>query len=67
MKIRFFNARILPLDDKTPLFTGELVVDGSTILAMQSDCSQFSPFDREIDCGGNLLLPGFKTPTRTVE
>jgi len=60
MKIRFFNARILPLDDKTPLFTGELVVDGSTILAMQSDCSQFSPFDREIDCGGNLLLPGFK-------
>ena len=29
MKIRFYNARILPLDDATPLFSGELVVDGS--------------------------------------
>ena len=60
MKIRFFNARILPLDDQTPLFSGELVVDGSVISAMGIDCSRLGPFDREIDCGGNLLLPGFK-------
>ncbi|NCB06122.1 MAG: hypothetical protein EOM69_11480, partial [Clostridia bacterium] len=39
MKIRFFNARILPLDGKTPLFTGELVVDmneaGMTVVVAQ--------------------------------
>ena len=60
MKIRFYNARILPLDDATPLFTGELVVDGSRIAALGADCSALGPFDREIDCGGNLLMPGLK-------
>jgi len=60
MKIRFLNARILPLDNATPLFTGELVVDGSKIAALDADFSNLGPFDREIDCGGNLLMPGFK-------
>lgn len=48
------------MDDATPLFSGELVVDGSTIAAFGADCSNLGPFDREIDCRGNLLLPGFK-------
>lgn len=60
MKIRFVDARILPLDRVTPLFTGELVTDGPAILAMGADCSQYGPFDREINCHGNLLMPGFK-------
>lgn len=60
MKTRFYNARILPLDDQTPLFSGELAVDGSVISALGADCSHLGPFDRDIDCGGNLLLPGFK-------
>jgi 5-methylthioadenosine/S-adenosylhomocysteine deaminase len=63
MKIRFFNARILPLDGTTPLFTGELVVtaERSSLLA---NIAAKRPFDREIDCKGNLLMPGFKTRIR---
>ncbi|MEN6593582.1 MAG: amidohydrolase [Clostridiaceae bacterium] len=60
MKTRFFNARILPLDGKTPLFTDELVVDGSKIVSMGTLGETTGSFDREIDCRGNLLLPGFK-------
>ena len=65
MKIRFFNARILPLDGATPLFTGELVTDGSKIAFIGEKSSENGPFDREIDCRGNLLMPGFKTRIRT--
>lgn len=60
MKIRFTNAQILPLDDKTPLFSGDLVVEGSVVSALGADCSNLGPFNRTIDCGGDLLLPGFK-------
>jgi len=60
MKIRFLNARILPLDGKAPLFTGELVTDGSKIAYLGEKPSENGPFDREIDCRGNLLMPGFK-------
>ncbi len=60
MKTKFYHARILPLDGATPLFTGELVTNDAAILAMGEDCSALGPFDREIDCHGNLLMPGFK-------
>ncbi len=64
MKIRLFNARILPLDGRTPLFSGELTVDGGTIVSMhpaqEAKDETRGAFDREIDCRGNLVLPGFK-------
>ncbi len=60
MKTRFFNARILPIDGVTPLFTGELVTNGSVVSYLGSDGSGLGPFDREIDCRGNLIMPGFK-------
>jgi len=60
MKIRFYNAWILPLDGVTPLFSGELVTDGSAVSYVGADGSGFGPFDREIDCRGNLVMPGFK-------
>lgn len=60
MKTRFFNARILPLDGCTPLFRGELTVDGSKIAAMGETVTDSGPFGREIDCRGSLLMPGFK-------
>jgi 5-methylthioadenosine/S-adenosylhomocysteine deaminase len=60
MKTRFFNARILPLCEDTPLVSGELVTSDSTIAYLGEDGSGFGPFDREIDCRGNLLMPGFK-------
>ncbi len=62
MNIRFYNARILPMEtaDGTVL-SGELWVQGDRI-ALVGDPKGRTPlaFDREIDCKGNLLLPGFK-------
>ena len=60
MKTRFYNAMILPLDGKTPLFSGELTTDGSAISALGEHLPRNESFDREIDCRGGLLLPGFK-------
>ncbi len=51
---------ILPLDGKTPLFSGELTTNGSAISALGEHLPEAGPFDREIDCHGGLLLPGFK-------
>lgn len=62
MKIRFYNARIMKLDteDKScPIIEGELHTDGSRISYIGGD-SKDGRFDREIDCKGNLIIPGFK-------
>ena len=60
MNTKFYNARILPLDNQTPLFTGELVVSDGRIAALGEHVSLDGKIDREIDCQGNLLMPGFK-------
>lgn len=60
MNIRFYNARILPLNGRTPLFSGELIVSGGRIAALGETCDFTGTIDREIDCNGNLLMPGFK-------
>lgn len=60
MKTRFYNARILPLDGSTQLFEGELVVSGGRIVSLGASGGAEGPFDREIDCHGNLIMPGFK-------
>ena len=60
MNTKFYNARILPLDKRTPLYTGELVVSDGRIAALGEHVSFDGAFDREIDCHGNLLMPGFK-------
>jgi len=60
MKTRFYNARILPLDGSTQLFSGELVVSGGRIVALGKEGGYTDAVDREIDCRGNLLMPGFK-------
>ncbi len=62
MNIRFYNARILPMEtaDGT-VIEGELWVrDGRIALVGDPDGRELPAFDREIDCKGNLLLPGFK-------
>ena len=41
------------------MFFGELVTEGDAILSVGPGSSE-GLFDSEIDCGGNLLLPGFK-------
>ena len=62
MKIRFYNARIMKLDteDKScPIIKGELHTDNSKISYIGAE-KKDGGFDREIDCKGNLLMPGFK-------
>lgn len=62
MNIRFYNARILPLcaADET-LLTGELWTENDRIALVGDPAGRPRPaFDREIDCRGNVLLPGFK-------
>ena len=69
MNIRFYNARILTME-KADIFSGELWVqndrilyvgDGSNVDEVYTKLSLGSIiWDREIDCEGNLLMPGFK-------
>lgn len=63
MKIRFYNCRILTMEDGKDIFTGELHVKDGKILyvgAGEEARGKDLEWDREIDCENNLLLPGFK-------
>lgn len=66
MNTRFYNAKILVLDDEKrfSVTEGELHVTGDTITyigpAKKADTAEAPAFDREIDARGNLLIPGFK-------
>ena len=69
MNYRFYNARILTMQT-TDIIEGELWVQGDKILYVGESgdvaaiCQKLSIesilWDREIDCHGNLLMPGFK-------
>ncbi|MBR5659424.1 MAG: amidohydrolase [Lachnospiraceae bacterium] len=74
MRLRFYHANLLSesiRDDETPVFyvqEGEIWCDGGkiTFRGPKSEASEIlrtttSPqFDEEIDCGGDLLMPGMK-------
>lgn len=63
MKLRFYNAKIMKLDmtDKDgSVIEGELHTNDSIIEYVGSGKKSEEKFDREIDCKGNLLIPGFK-------
>ncbi|RKM62074.1 amidohydrolase [Butyrivibrio sp. CB08] len=70
MNIRFFNARILTMEDGKEIIEGQLFVREKRILFVGTDDEARSycdnhpdevlKWDREIDCHGNLLMPGFK-------
>ena len=65
MKTRFFNANIARFSDEpgavpATLIKGELHVDGSVITHAGPVSGPVGTFDREIDCHGGILLPGFK-------
>ena len=61
MNIRFYNARVLTMVDGQELFEGEVWIQDNKI-AYVGDGKDASPlaWDREIDCEGNVLMPGFK-------
>ena len=58
MKLRFYNAKILTMQDEN-IINGELHVDGDKISYIGAEKLD-ETFDREIDLGGNLIIPGFK-------
>ena len=58
MKLRFYNARIIPMTDES-VINGELCTDGGRISYVGEE-AQVGAFDREIDLRGNLIIPGFK-------
>ena len=64
MNTRFYNCRILPMADNTDCFDGEVWVVGNKIdfVGTKEEAKERKSisFDREIDCKGNLLMPGFK-------
>lgn len=60
MKTRLYNALILTME-KDEVFEGEIrIEDGIITYAGKSADLPQETFDEEIDCGGNLLMPGFK-------
>lgn len=69
MNFRFYNARILTMKT-AEILTGEVWVSGERILYVGDGKDvdrvyrklklQSIIWDREIDCKGNLLMPGFK-------
>lgn len=70
MNIRFYNARILTMEENADIFFGEVWVRADRIVYVGdgSDKDQIYDelsipcmiWDREIDCRQNLLMPGFK-------
>ena len=70
MNIRLYNARILTMEQDRDVFNGEVWVKGNRILFVgtEDEASEFGSshkgnvpsWDREMDCSGNLLMPGFK-------
>ncbi|MBR2275811.1 MAG: amidohydrolase [Lachnospiraceae bacterium] len=61
MKIRFYNARILTMKDGEELFEGEVWTEDAKLsyVGVKPDTIE-KKFDREIDCRGNVIMPGFK-------
>lgn len=66
MKIRLYNARILTMEKNKSIFHGEIHIQDNYITYIGNVAEEnFGIFrdiswDREIDCEGNLLMPGFK-------
>ncbi|MBD5395441.1 MAG: amidohydrolase [Lachnospiraceae bacterium] len=70
MNIRLYNARILTMEEGRDVFLGEIWVKNERIIYVGEGRDTDAVYrklqisgmtwDREIDCEGNLLMPGFK-------
>ena len=64
MKIRLYNAKIMTMEAGRSIFPGEIHIQDDKILSIIDTEGEIPPltdrFDKEIDCKGNLLMPGFK-------
>ena len=59
MKTLLKNARVLKMVDET-IIEADIVVQDDRIAYIGKMSNSFAPFDKVIDCQGNLLMPGFK-------
>ena len=69
MNIRLYHAKILTMEKNRQVFDGEIWIKNEKIVCvaeqgeLQSEWSSGFPkikWDVELDCKGNLLMPGFK-------
>lgn len=70
MNIRLYNARILTMEEGQELFEGEIWIRDDKIIYVGTGAGPDEIYDglpgrciiwdRELDCMGNLLMPGFK-------
>ncbi len=60
MKIRLYHARLLTLKEGYDIQEGEVHVKDNRILYAGPRKNETESWDQEIDCEGNLLMPGFK-------
>ena len=58
MKLRLYNAKILPAPNER-VTEGEVRIQDKKILYVGKQADSAFIADRNIDCGGNLLLSGF--------
>lgn len=59
--IRLYNALVMPMDDGScRYFAGEVWTDGSRLAYVGPERAAQGWFEREIDLGGSLIIPGFK-------
>ncbi len=69
MNIRLYNARILTMEKNRPIFSGEIWVKNEKIVCVVDKDNESEEgagelpdisWEMELDCRGNLLMPGFK-------
>ena len=58
--IRFFNGKVLSMNDDMDIVDGEVWTDGDKISYVGPARDERPAFEREIDLKGDLLMPGFK-------
>jgi len=61
MNTRLYNARILTMEKDRDIFFGEIgISDEKIVYVGNGEDAPDLAWDEEIDCNGNLLMPGFK-------
>jgi 5-methylthioadenosine/S-adenosylhomocysteine deaminase len=66
MKIRLYNAKILTMEKDCPIFAGEIWIKNEKIVRVLTGMERIVSepngicWDIQVDCEGNLLMPGFK-------
>ena len=58
--IRFYNGKTLRFDGGAHICPDEVWTDGGEIIYVGAPRTDAPEFDRQIDLGGDLLMPGFK-------